>query len=156
VVEVDTDTGLVQLVKYVAVDDCGNIVNPMIAEGMVHGGVAQGIAEGLYEEATYDEEGNLTSGNMGAYRVPSAAEFPSFVTGSVVTPSTSNPGGWKGVGEAGTIGAPPAVVNAVVDALAPLGVTNVGMPVSPERVWRTIQDARAGSGSPATDQGGQA
>src|SRR6266566_2066811 len=156
VVEVDTDTGLVQLVKYVAVDDCGNIVNPMIAEGMIHGGVAQGIAEGLYEEATYDEEGNLTSGNMGAYRVPSAAEFPSFITDSVVTPSTSNAGGWKGVGEAGTIGAPPAVVNAVVDALAPLGVTNIGMPVSPERVWRTIQDARAGSGSPATDQGGQA
>src|SRR6266487_2694820 len=150
VVEVDTDTGLVQLVKYVAVDDCGNIVNPMIAEGMIHGGVAQGIAEGLYEEA------NLTSGNMGAYRVPSAAEFPSFITDSVVTPSTSNAGGWKGVGEAGTIGAPPAVVNAVVDALAPLGVTNIGMPVSPERVWRTIQDARAGSGSPATDQGGQA
>src|SRR6266498_3517709 len=156
VVEVDTDTGLVQILKYVAVDDCGNVVNPIIAEGMVHGGVAQGIAEGLYEEATYDEEGNLTSGNMGAYRVPSAAELPSFITGHVVTPSTSNPGGWKGIGEAGTIGSPPAVVNAVVDALAPLGVTNIGMPVSPERVWRTIQDARAGSGSPATDQGGQA
>ena len=156
VVEVDTDTGLAQILKYVAVDDCGNVVNPIIAEGMVHGGVAQGIAEGLYEEATYDEEGNLTSGNMGAYRVPSAAELPSFITGHVVTPSTSNPGGWKGIGEAGTIGSPPAVVNAVVDALAPLGVTNIGMPVSPERVWRTIQDARAGSGSPATDQGGQA
>ncbi len=155
VVEVDTDTGLVRIVKYVAVDDCGNIVNPMIAEGMIHGGLAQGIAEGLYEEATYDEDGNLTSGNMGAYRIPSAAELPSFVTDHVVTPSTSNPGGWKGVGEAGTIGSPPAVVNAVVDALAPLGVTNVGMPVSPERVWRTIQEAKAGAGSAATDQGGQ-
>jgi carbon-monoxide dehydrogenase large subunit len=155
VVEVDTQTGLVDIVKYVAVDDCGNIVNPMIAEGMVHGGVAQGIAEGLYEEATYDEEGNLTSGNMAGYRIPSAAELPSFVTGHVMTPSTSNPGGWKGVGEAGTIGSPPAVVNAVVDALAPLGVTNIGMPVSPERVWRAIQDASAGSGSAATDQGGQ-
>ncbi|HZD00127.1 MAG TPA: xanthine dehydrogenase family protein molybdopterin-binding subunit [Actinomycetes bacterium] len=156
VVEVDTDTGLVEILKYVAVDDCGVIVNPIIAEGMVHGGVAQGIAEGLYEEATYDEEGNLTSGNMGAYRVPSAAELPSFVTDHVVTPSTSNPGGWKGVGEAGTIGSPPAVVNAVVDALAPLGVTNIGMPVSPERVWRAIQEARAGAGGAATDQGGQA
>src|SRR6266568_1030605 len=156
VVEVDTQTGLVDLVKYVAVDDCGNIVNPMIVQGMIHGGIAQGIAEGLYEEATYDEHGNLTPGHMGAYRVPSAAEFPSFITDSVVTPSTSNAGGWKGVGEAGTIGAPPAVVNAVVDALAPLGIDNIGMPVSPERVWRTIQDARAGSGSPATDQGGQA
>lgn len=155
VVEVDTQTGLVEIVKYVAVDDCGNIVNPMIAQGMIHGGLAQGIAEGLYEEATYDEEGNLTSGNMGAYRIPSAAELPSFVTDHVVTPSTSNPGGWKGVGEAGTIGSPPAVVNAVVDALAPLGVTDIGMPVSPERVWRTIQDAQAGSGSAATDQGGQ-
>jgi carbon-monoxide dehydrogenase large subunit len=121
VVEVDTQTGLVDLIRYVAVDDCGNIVNPMIAQGMVHGGLAQGIAEGLYEEATYDEEGNLTSGNMGAYRVPSAAELPSFETDHVVTPSTSNPGGWKGVGEAGTIGSPPAVVNAVIDALSPLG-----------------------------------
>jgi carbon-monoxide dehydrogenase large subunit len=154
VVEVDTQTGLVDIVKYVAVDDCGNIVNPMIAEGMVHGGVAQGIAEGLYEEATYDEDGHLTSANMAAYRIPSAADLPSFITDHVVTPSTSNPGGWKGVGEAGTIGSPPAVVNAVVDALAPLGVTNVGMPVSPERVWRAIQDAQAGSAT-ATDQGGQ-
>jgi carbon-monoxide dehydrogenase large subunit len=153
VVEVDTQTGLVDIVKYFAVDDCGNIVNPMIAEGMVHGGVAQGIAEGLYEEATYDEDGHLTSANMSAYLVPSAADLPSFVTAHVVTPSTSNPGGWKGVGEAGTIGSPPAVVNAVVDALTPLGVTNVGMPVSPERVWRAIQDARAGSG--AATEGGQ-
>src|SRR5262245_1935050 len=128
----------------------------MIAEGMIHGGVAQGIAEGLYEEATYAEDGSLTSGNMGVYRIPSAAELPSFVTGHVVTPSTSNPGGWKGVGEAGTIGSPPAVVNAVVDALAPLGVTGIGMPVSPERVWRAIQDAKAASGSAATGQGGQA
>jgi aerobic carbon-monoxide dehydrogenase large subunit len=156
VVEVDTQTGLVDLVRYVAVDDCGNIVNPLIAQGMVHGGVAQGIAEGLYEEATYDEEGNLTSGNMGAYRVPSAAELPSFETDHVVTPSTSNPGGWKGVGEAGTIGSPPAVVNAVVDALAPMGIDNIGMPVSPERVWRAIQEAQQGSGATTTGQGGQA
>ena len=156
VVEVDTQTGLVDLIRYVAVDDCGNIVNPMIAQGMVHGGLAQGIAEGLYEEATYDEEGNLTSGNMGAYRVPSAAELPSFETDHVVTPSTSNPGGWKGIGEAGTIGSPPAIVNAVVDALAPMGIDNIGMPVSPERVWRAIQEAQQGSGATTTGQGGQA
>jgi carbon-monoxide dehydrogenase large subunit len=155
VVEVDTETGQVEIVKYVAVDDCGNIVNPIIAQGMIHGGVAQGIAEGLYEEATYDEDGNLTTSHMATYAIPSAAELPSFVTDHVVTPSTSNPGGWKGVGEAGTIGAPPAVVNAVVDALAPMGVTNIGMPVSSQRVWRTIQEAKAGSGSATTDQGGQ-
>jgi aerobic carbon-monoxide dehydrogenase large subunit len=156
VVEVDTQTGMVDLVRYIAVDDCGNIVNPMIAQGMVHGGLAQGIAEGLYEEATYDEEGNLTSGNMGAYRVPSAAEFPSFETDHVITPSTSNPGGWKGVGEAGTIGSPPAIVNAVVDALSPMGIDNIGMPVSPERVWRAIQEAQLGSGGATSGQGGQA
>ncbi|MFL6184726.1 MAG: xanthine dehydrogenase family protein molybdopterin-binding subunit, partial [Actinomycetes bacterium] len=103
VVEVDTETGLATIVKYVAVDDCGTIVNPMIVQGMVHGGVAQGIAEGLYEEATYDENGTLLTGNMTSYQVPSAAELPAFVTDHVITPSTSNPGGWKGVGEAGTI-----------------------------------------------------
>jgi carbon-monoxide dehydrogenase large subunit len=113
VVEVDTETGLATIVKYVAVDDCGTIVNPMIVQGMVHGGVAQGIAEGLYEEAT---------------------------------PSTSNPPGWKGVGEAGTIGSPPAVVNAVIDALSPLGVTDIGMPTTPERVWRAIHAAKSKGG----------
>jgi aerobic carbon-monoxide dehydrogenase large subunit len=143
VVEVDTETGLARIVKYVAVDDCGNIVNPMIVQGMVHGGVAQGIAEGLYEEATYDEHGTLLTGNMSSYQVPSAAELPSFVTDHVITPSTSNPGGWKGVGEAGTIGSPPAVVNAVIDALTPLGVTDIGMPTTPERVWRAIHAAKS-------------
>jgi carbon-monoxide dehydrogenase large subunit len=155
VVEVDTETGRTEIVKYVAVDDCGVIVNPMIAQGMIHGGVTQGIAEGLYEEAAYDEDGNLTTSHMAVYQIPSAAELPSFVTDHVVTPSTSNPGGWKGVGEAGTIGAPPAVVNAVLDALAPLGVTDIDMPVSPQRVWRAIQDAETGSGGAATEQGGQ-
>src|SRR5918994_1670097 len=138
VVEVDTETGLATIVKYVAVDDCGTIVNPMIIQGMVHGGVAQGIAEGLYEEATYDENGTLLTGNMSSYQVPSAAELPSFVTDHVITPSTSNPGGWKGVGEAGTIGSPPAVVNAVIDALSPLGITDIGMPTTPERGWRAL------------------
>ena len=146
VVEVDTETGLTRIVKYVAVDDCGTIVNPMIVQGMVHGGVAQGIAEGLYEEATYDENGTLLTGNMSSYQVPSAAELPSFVTDHVITPSTSNPGGWKGVGEAGTIGSPPAVVNAVIDALSPLGVTDIGMPTTPERVWRAIHAAKSKGG----------
>jgi aerobic carbon-monoxide dehydrogenase large subunit len=146
VVEVDTETGQARIVKYVAVDDCGNIVNPMIVQGMVHGGVAQGIAEGLYEEATYDDNGALLTGNMASYRVPSAAELPSFVTDHVITPSTSNPGGWKGVGEAGTIGSPPAVVNAVIDALSPLGVTHIDMPVTPERVWRAIHAAKSNGG----------
>jgi aerobic carbon-monoxide dehydrogenase large subunit len=146
VVEVDTETGLARIVKYVAVDDCGTIVNPMIVQGMVHGGVAQGIAEGLYEEATYDENGTLLTGNMSSYQVPSAAELPSFVTDHVITPSTSNPGGWKGVGEAGTIGSPPAVVNAVIDALSPLGVTDIGMPATPERVWRAIHAAKSKGG----------
>ena len=146
VVEVDTETGLATIVKYVAVDDCGTIVNPMIVQGMVHGGVAQGIAEGLYEEATYDENGTLLTGNMTSYQVPSAAELPAFVTDHVITPSTSNPGGWKGVGEAGTIGSPPAVVNAVIDALAPLGITDIGMPTTPERVWRAIHAAKSKGG----------
>jgi carbon-monoxide dehydrogenase large subunit len=152
VTEVDTETGLARILKYVAVDDVGNIVNPTIVEGMVHGGVAQGIAEGMYEEATYDDEGNLTSSHMGYYRVPSAAELPSFRTDHVVTPSTTNPAGWKGVGETGTIGAPPAVVNSVLDALTPLGVTHIDMPVAPERVWKAIQAARAMQ----TPEGGQA
>jgi aerobic carbon-monoxide dehydrogenase large subunit len=146
VMEVDTETGLARIIKYVAVDDCGNIVNPMIVQGMVHGGVAQGIAEGLYEEATYDDNGTLLTGNMASYRVPSAAELPSFVTDHVITPSTSNPGGWKGVGEAGTIGSPPAVVNAVIDALSPLGVTHIDMPVTPERIWRAIHAAKSKGG----------
>jgi aerobic carbon-monoxide dehydrogenase large subunit len=144
-VEVDTETGKVDVLKYVAVDDCGNVVNPMIVEGQVQGGVAQGIAEALYEEAIYDEQGQLTTSSMLSYRVPSAAELPSFVTDRTTTPSTTNPMGVKGVGEAGTIAAPPAVVNAVVDALAPLGVTDIGMPTTPERVWRAIAEAKGGA-----------
>jgi aerobic carbon-monoxide dehydrogenase large subunit len=144
-VEVDTETGKVDVLKYVAVDDVGNAINPMIVEGQVHGGVAQGIAEALYEEAIYDEQGQLMTSSMHSYRVPSAAELPSFVTDRTTTPSTTNPMGVKGVGEAGTIAAPPAVVNAVVDALEPLGVTDIGMPTTPERVWRTIQDAKGGT-----------
>ena len=145
VVEVDTETGETTILRYLAVDDCGTVVNPMIVEGQVHGGAAQGIAEALYEEALYDEEGNLLTSSMHSYRIPSAAELPSFETDRTVTPSTTNPMGVKGVGEAATIAAPPAVVNAVIDALEPLGVTHIDMPVTPERVWRAIQNAKGGA-----------
>jgi carbon-monoxide dehydrogenase large subunit len=145
VTEVDTETGEVEIVKYVAVDDCGNVVNPVIVEGQIHGGAAQGIAEAMYEEALYDDQGNLLTSSMHSYRIPSAAELPSFTTDRTVTPSSTNPLGVKGVGEAATIGAPPAVVNAVIDALQPLGVSHIEMPVTPERVWRTIQEAKGGA-----------
>jgi carbon-monoxide dehydrogenase large subunit len=146
VVAVDTDTGEVELVRYIAVDDCGNQVNPMIVEGQVHGGVVQGVAQALFEEAVYDEAGQLRTASLADYLVPSAAEVPSLELGSTVTPSPVTPMGVKGVGEAGTIGAAPAVINAIVDALAPLGVTDMPMPASPERVWRIIQDARERGG----------
>jgi aerobic carbon-monoxide dehydrogenase large subunit len=144
VVEVDPETGRVEIVKYVAVDDCGPVINPLIVDGQLHGGIAQGIAEAMYEEAIYDENGTLVTGNMSTYRVPSAAELPSYELDRVETPSSTNPLGVKGVGEAGTIGAPPAVVNAVADALRPLGVEFVDLPVSAERVWQAIQSAQGG------------
>jgi aerobic carbon-monoxide dehydrogenase large subunit len=143
-VEVDTETGETEILKYVAVDDCGTQINPEIVQGQIHGGTAQGIAEAMYEEAIYDESGNLVTSSMHSYRIPSAAELPPFATDRTVTPSSTNPMGVKGVGEAAQIAAPPAVVNAVIDALLPLGVTHVEMPVTPERVWRTIQEAKGG------------
>jgi aerobic carbon-monoxide dehydrogenase large subunit len=147
--EVDTETGEVSIVKYVAVDDCGTIINPMIVEGQVHGGVAQGIAEALYEEAIYDDQGNLTTSSMTQYLVPTATEIPNMTLDRTVTPSSTNPLGVKGIGEAGTIASPPAVVNSIIDALAHLGVSDVGKPASPERVWRAIQEARSGQGGGA-------
>ena len=141
-VEVDTETGHTRIRSYVCVDDVGRVVNPMIVEGQVHGGLAQGIAQALYEEAVYDAEGNLVSGTMADYLVPSAADLPEFVTDRTETPATSNPLGVKGVGEAGTIASTPAVVNAIVDALRPLGVHDVRMPCTPERVWQAIRAAR--------------
>jgi carbon-monoxide dehydrogenase large subunit len=143
-VEVDAETGKVDILRYVAVDDCGNVINPMIVDGQIHGGVAQGIASALYEEAIFDEQGQLLTSSMHSYRVPSAAELPSFVTDRTVTPSTTNPMGVKGVGEAGTIAAPAAVMNAVADALTPLGVTEIQMPATPERVWRALREAKGG------------
>ncbi len=142
-VDVDTETGRVRIRKYVAVDDVGRVVNPMIVEGQVHGGVAQGIAQALFEEAVYDADGNLTTGSFVDYTIPSAADLPELTTDRTETPATTNPLGVKGVGETGTIGSTPAVVNAVVDALRPLGVTDVRMPCTPERVWRAIQGGAA-------------
>ena len=142
VVEVDTETGFVKIRDYFAVDDCGPVINPTIVEGQLHGGLAQGIAQALYEEAVYDEEGNLTTGTMVDYLIPGAPELPNFTLDRTVTPSPTNPLGVKGVGEAGTIGSTPAVVNAVIDALEPLGVTHIDMPTSPWRVWQAIQDAQ--------------
>ncbi|MYR86001.1 molybdopterin-dependent oxidoreductase [Streptomyces sp. SID685] len=142
-VEVDTETGRTWIRSYVCVDDVGHVVNPMIVEGQVHGGLAQGIAQALYEEAVYDDEGNLVSGSMADYLVPSATDLPEFVTDRTETPASSNALGVKGVGEAGTIASTPAVVNAVVDALRPLGVTDVRMPCTPERVWRAVREATA-------------
>jgi carbon-monoxide dehydrogenase large subunit len=144
VCEVDTETGLVRLLRHVALDDSGRILNPVLAEGQVHGGIAQGVGQALFEEVGYDTEGNCLHGNLAAYAMPSAAELPSFETIRTETPSPLNPLGVKGIGESGTIGATPAVQNAVVDALAHLGVTHLDMPATPERVWRAI---RAASGS---------
>jgi carbon-monoxide dehydrogenase large subunit len=140
--EVDTETGRATMRSYVCVDDIGKVVNPLIVEGQVHGGLAQGIAQALYEEAVYDEDGNLTTGTMADYLVPSAADLVSFVTDRTETPATSNALGVKGVGEAGTIASTPAVINAILDALRPHGVTDIRMPASPERVWRALETAR--------------
>jgi len=139
VVEVDTETGRVGLRSYVAVDDCGNQVNPLIVEGQVHGGITQGIAQALFEHAQYDEDGNPLTTTLMDYLVPAASELPSFVTGTTVTPSPTNLLGVKGVGEAGTIGSAPCVINAVCDAL---GIEDIEMPATPERVWRVLEGAR--------------
>lgn len=138
VVEVDRETGQVRILKYVAVDDCGKQINPLLVEGQVHGGIAQGIAQALYEEAVYDKDGNLITSTLSEYAVPTTLEIPSFITDSLVTPSPHNPLGVKGVGETGTIAATPAVVNAVIDALRHLGVKHIDMPLTPEKVWKTI------------------
>ena len=155
--EVDTETGFVKIRSYVAVDDIGKVVNPLIVDGQVHGGVAQGIAQALYEEAVYDEAGNLLTTTLADYLLPSAADLPSYVTDRTETPAATRLG-VKGVGEAGAIASTPAVVNAIVDALRPFGVRDVMMPCSPERVWRTLEAARASAGqqSATSSNGGAA
>jgi carbon-monoxide dehydrogenase large subunit len=145
VVEVDTETGLTKLVRHVTVDDSGNIANPLLAEGQIHGGIAQGVAQALYEEIAYDEDGNCVAGSLTSYALPTAAELPMFETARTETPSPLNPLGAKGIGESGAIGATPAVWNAVVDALSHLGVENIDMPATPMRVWQAIEAARSGA-----------
>jgi carbon-monoxide dehydrogenase large subunit len=145
VVEVDRETGAVQLLRYVSVDDCGQVLNPMLVEGQVHGGLAQGIAQALYEEISYVDDGSLLTGNLTTYMMPAAPDLPSFTLDRTITPSPVNPLGVKGVGEAATIGSTPAVVNAVLDALAPLGISEIDPPCTPEKVWRAIQSSQTGS-----------
>jgi carbon-monoxide dehydrogenase large subunit len=141
VVEVDTETGDARLVRLVACDDAGRVLNPLLAEGQRHGGLAQGAAQALFEEVVYDGDGNPLTSTFADYTFPSAAELPSFELVAMETPTWVNPLGAKGIGESGTIGATPAVHNAVVDALAHLGVRHVDMPCTPERVWRAIRAA---------------
>ena len=138
VVEVDKDTGAVRIVRYVAVDDCGIRINPMVVDGQLHGGIAQGIGQALLEEGIYGEDGQLKSGTLLDYLVPTAADLPSFELEATITPSPVNPIGVKGIGEAGTIASSAAVVNAIVDALQPFGVKDIDMPASPEKVWHLM------------------
>jgi carbon-monoxide dehydrogenase large subunit len=145
VVEVDVETGKVRALRHVAVDDCGRVLNPMIVAGQQHGGIAQGMAQALWEKFVYDEQGNPLSANLADYAMPSAAELPSFEASNTETPTPLNPLGAKGIGESGTIGSTPAVQNAVVDALSHLGVRHIDMPCTPERVWRAIVAATNGT-----------
>jgi aerobic carbon-monoxide dehydrogenase large subunit len=144
-VEVDTETGAVAIRNYTSVDDVGRVVNPMIVDGQVHGGIAQGVAQALFEEAVYDDSGTLVTGSFVDYLVPSSADLPSFTTDRTESPSTTNKLGVKGVGEAGTIASTPAVVNAVVDAVRHMGINDITMPCSPHRVWSAIQSATGGA-----------
>ncbi len=145
IVEVDPDTGIVDLKRYVAVDDCGNVINPLIVDGQIHGGIAQGIAQALYERAVYDENGQLVTGTLMDYAVPAAHMLPPYETARTVTPSPVNPMGVKGAGEAGTIASAQAVMNAVIDALSPFGVKHMQMPATPENVWKAIHAAQSAS-----------
>jgi carbon-monoxide dehydrogenase large subunit len=141
VVRIDRDTGYVKLEQIVAVDDCGTVVNPLIVAGQVHGGIAQAVGQALAERITYDTQGQLLTGSLGDYAVPRAADMPPMLLDHTVTPSPHNPLGAKGVGEAGTNGFPPAIANAVMDALSPLGVQHLDLPFTSDRVWQAIQSA---------------
>ena len=138
VVEIDRDTGEVKLTKYVSVSDCGTVINPMLVDGQVHGGLAQGIGQALLEETVWDDSGQLVTGSFMDYAMPCADDLPMFTLDRTVTPSPHNPMGAKGIGEMATIAATPTIVNAVVDALAHLGVTHIDMPIKPEKVWRIL------------------
>jgi carbon-monoxide dehydrogenase large subunit len=143
-VEVDSDTGAVEILRYVAVDDCGRVINPLIVDGQVHGGITQGLAQALYEHAVYDDAGQLLTASMLDYAVPRAVQVPRYETSRTETPSPHHPLGLKGVGETGTIASTAAVVNAVLDALAPLGITHLDMPLTPRRIWHAIQERKGG------------
>lgn len=143
VVEVEEDTGAIDVKRFVAIDDCGNIINPMIVEGQVHGGLTQGIAPAMYEGIEYDSEGNVLNGTFMDYLVPTAVESPHWETGHTITPSPHHPLGAKGVAESPTVGAPPAIANAIIDALSPLGIKHLDIPITPAKVWEAIQEAKA-------------
>ena len=138
VVEVDTETGAVTMVRHVAVDDCGRILNPLLVTGQQHGGIAQGAAQALYEQVMYDDDGNPITSNLMDYAMPAASELINFETHNTETPSPRNPLGAKGIGESGTIGSTPAIHNAVIDAVSHLGVTHIDMPLTAERVWTAL------------------
>ncbi len=140
VVDIDKGTGQVKVRRFVAVDDCGNRINPMIVEGQIHGGLAMGLAPALYEGSFYDEQGNIQGGSMMDYLLPTAVETPKWEVGETCTPSPHHPIGAKGVGESPTVGAPPAIVNAVVDALWHLGVRHIDIPITPWKVWQILQE----------------
>jgi carbon-monoxide dehydrogenase large subunit len=140
-VEVNKDTGEVKLLRYVAVDDVGRQINPMIVDGQIHGGITQGVAQALWEGAAYDENGQLLTGTLMEYAVPKASYLPTFELGRTETPTPVNPMGVKGAGETGSIASTPCVVNAVMDALSPLGIRHVDMPLTPERVWQAMRNA---------------
>jgi carbon-monoxide dehydrogenase large subunit len=137
-VEIDRETGDLKFLRYVAVDDCGKVINPMLVDGQLHGGIVQSIGQALYEEVVYDDQGQLVTGTLMDYALPKASQIPWMELDRTETPSPVNPLGVKGVGEAGTIGATPAIVGAIVDALAPLGVRHLDMPIKPETIWKTI------------------
>ena len=147
-IEVDRDTGEPKLLKMIAVDDAGNLINPLIVEGQIHGGLAQGIGQAMIEEAVYSDNGQLLTGSFMDYAMPRATDFPRFELDATVTPTPSNPLGAKGVGEAGTLGSTPCIVNAAVDALSGFGVTHIDMMLRPEKLWRIIQTPRPRSGPP--------
>jgi aerobic carbon-monoxide dehydrogenase large subunit len=145
VVEIDRETGEIHFQRYIAVDDCGNIINPLLVHGQIHGGIVQSLGQALFEEVVYDDQGQLVSGSLMDYAVPKAAQVPWFELDNTVTPSPVNPLGVKGVGEAGSIGATPAIVAAVVDALAPFGIRHMDMPIKPEHVWNIIKKQKTGA-----------
>jgi len=141
-VEIDPETGVIELANVCCADDVGTVINPMIVDGQMHGGLAQGIGQALLEQCVYDDSGQLVTGSYMNYTMPRAADLPFFKVGRHITTCTHNPLGAKGVGEVGAIGVPPAVINAVVDALSKYGVDHIDMPATPEKVWRAIQDAQ--------------